>query len=546
MKLRSQSGTSLVFVLIITFVLMTIVLGFAYQSRLYSLMSSSVIDSLDTRIKADSFFKSYYKGSNVGPITIDGITYRATKGLSKYSSSSDTALVDASMYDETPIVSSSQFSIQYSLEKDSKNIYSQQRLIIDADGNNAYHKYYQELTPLNVPYLNEATLTIAEQNYRLSNGASLDGEAGYIGAIEYDNTLEKIYLISASGSALEISLPSTNTPVWPISEAEVGWDLKNGRWNMFLAISIKQSDSPVLEYAVYTSQTTVRNLVDSPSDAVIDLSSWTKVLSSANNGTNIATPYRGLTWFNSSDNYEPNLFTLNNDDVNNPSVNTLFRTVKDFYATPSSKLIGNYSKQGDIYPISVRNEDSFTSDKILIAAAMTGSTDEFYTSDNISYRVFPSLATVHPTFVLDNGEYYYLEAVNNRIAKYEFNMANVADTGVTVKGPLSGSLNVYSLYGNIKSAMVKYGLYFVSSDRLYVFSQEGLNLNEIVNNTSNFQVLLDFTKPDSEKVYGIPDGLECKIENTCDANNRVYFNHFVYNSAVQIGNTTGVFYKRDA
>jgi hypothetical protein len=548
MRLKNQNGASLVFVLIITFVLMTIILGFAYQSRLYSLMSSSVIDSLDTRIKADSFFKSYYKGVNVGPIVIDDITYSITKGESSDSSAGDTALIDASMYNEIPIAASSQFVVHYSLGRDGKNIYSQDRLIIDADGSNAYHKYYPELTPLNVPYVDESTFLSAEQDYRLSNGRNLDGETGYIGSIQYNNTTEKIYLIGEGGVSTEINLPSSNTPIWPISEVSIGWDLKDGRWNMFLAISIKQSDNPNLEYAVYTSGTTVRNLVDSPADAVTDLSTWTKVLSSVSVSENstVATPYRSLTWFNSSSDYQPRLFALNNDDSSNPSINTLFKVVKSFYGVPSLTLIGNYSKQGDIYPIAVRNENSFTSNKVLLAAAISGSVDEFYISDNITYRAFPSLATVHPTFILDNGEYYYLEAVDNRIAKYEFNMDDVADTGVTVKGPMSGYINAYSLYGNIKSAMVKYGLYFVSSDRLYVFSIEGLNLNEIVDNTSNFQVLVDFSKPDSQKVYGIPDGLECKIGNVCDANDRVYFNHFVYNSAVQIGNTTGVFYKRDA
>jgi len=552
MKFKNQNGTSLVFVLIITFVLMTIILGYAYQSRLYSLMSSTVIDSLDTRIKADSFFKSYYKDSNVGPITIDDITYSVTKAESQYISAGDTELIDASMYSEVPMVASSQFVVQYSLEREGRNIYSQERLIIDAGGSNSYYKYDQELSPLNVPYVDESTFPSAEQDYRLSNGKNLDGETGYIGTIQYNNITEKIFLISQGGVSTEINLPLLDTPVWPISEVDIGWDLRGGRWNMFLAISIKQADSPNLEYAVYTSKTSVRNLVDSPNNAVLDLSSWTKVLSSVSADSDVATPYRNMTWFNSSSDYEPKLFVLNNDDSSNPSVNTLFKVVEGFYDTTSSTLIGNYSKQGDFYPVAVRNMDSFTSGNILIPASIPGSLDEFYQSDSINYRVFPSQATVQPTFVIDTNDqnnrvYYYVEANGSYIYRHDFVLANTTNTAISVKGALGAALNGNGLFGTVKSIMVKYGLYFVAADWLYAFVHTGQMYFIVADGSAvHYQVLFDLTAEESKMVYQIPEGLECQIANNCAISDRNHFDHFVSEEAVQIGNiNTGVFYKRD-
>lgn len=119
--------------------------------------------------------------------------------------------------------------------------------------------------PLNVPFVNPDAMTGNLANYKLSiDGKILDQERGYVGYIQKNNNT---LMVSNAGGSFNLTIPNDlSVASYTVS---VGWDLKAGYWSLFLAIYDGNK--------VYTSSTTLDNLIGAQVQAQLDLSNWQAV-----------------------------------------------------------------------------------------------------------------------------------------------------------------------------------------------------------------------------------------------------------------------------
>lgn len=287
--LKKDKGSTLLAVLIFAFVLMVIVSALAYNFR----MDSLSIDSL-VREKQNSNVSEGYFGDIVGStdLTIDNEedigNFKFVTEPNSISPGFEYENTNAELYNADAFLISHRIVHNFFDDGVLRNI---RNFIYNTLPKSTMTRYDDSIIPLNVPFVNIDAISGSLADQRLNvDGVILDGERGYIGYIDTRNISDSdnghgndddhnddgnpgnggnngaivfSFNLVVGGNSTRVFLPADITAGYRIS---VGWDLNAGSWNIFLAVY----DGNM----VYTSSTTLRNLIDNINQANVDLSDW--------------------------------------------------------------------------------------------------------------------------------------------------------------------------------------------------------------------------------------------------------------------------------
>lgn len=268
MRIHKVKGVSLLTALIFAFVLMVILSALAYNYRVSSLAIDTLTDDMENINLDEGYLDIVLNNPDIFDQTVDD-----TVGDSRFVTTSNSITpafyhknAPASLYYGEPLALSYNMSHQYFNNGALDYVKS---FIMNELVNDTFTQYDQDIIPLNVPSVNARGMTGDLAAYKLSSGSSLveDLEMGYIGYILQSSDILNIH---ANGTSSSVTVPSdlslARNRMYKFS---VGWNLVGGSWHIFLAAYDASK--------TYTSSTTLRNLIDNPSQAQTDLTNWQAV-----------------------------------------------------------------------------------------------------------------------------------------------------------------------------------------------------------------------------------------------------------------------------
>ncbi|APC96969.1 hypothetical protein [Francisella frigiditurris] len=541
-----QKGSALVYVLIIAFVLMIVISGASYVSKLNTLSSLGLDNLLASKFSVDSYLENYL-GNNSTVQNIDetkgGFRYQITK----MGSGSTIALgpfISGEVYSDEPAIAKvDKFAYRvFNDDSDAKLIGSREFLYSTSTFKNItkYSQYDNSLVPVNVPYINTKFLSSDEKDLRLSNNSLINSEVGFIGAFEIDGTT--ISFKSRVGGSFDLTLPEG---VGNISSLSVGWDLANGRWTMYVAVVINDG----LE--LYTSSTALSTLVQNSEQAKTDLSSWIIRADFANNSIkNLVwsnTPTTILSFFseNSASHWEYYQVDL--------ADNSLAEKIGEYPSTVSASY--------GIQTSSQRTMDSLNSRDIIINNVNALASDNMngLTINGVSYPVISKYHSSNynklPLIMMVDGSSYIYGMVNSTNLDHDGNIDfftyDVSDANQVFDSIDVSSIGSINYNGEItKAVIVRFGYIFLITDKkIYMIGTDSSNHISLAEDpisisvsNQNIQILFD---EDRKQIYAMPNAMECDLglETDCGIEKRIYFSK---DFSSILNPVNGLFYIRDS
>ena len=296
-KRQHTKGSALLTALIFAFVVMTIVSAMAYNFRMSSLTVGSLLDREEHTSVDDGYLDDLFVSVDVSEPNdsdTDYLPYRFTTTPEAILPVFYSSGTDASLYHAEPYLDS--LVIRHQLFFNDVVQYTKELIFNNLANVNVIQKNDTTYT-LDVPYISINSMTDSEKDYKLSDGKILDSESGYVGYIEESG--------NGSGPNLQIQMyvvnnliPVDDTKIRPFasndttptdqwvdldkSQLAIGWNLVGGHWYLYLAIYDNNT--------VFTTSTSLRNLVDSPVTAELELSLWSPILRLQKTDTNPEIP----------------------------------------------------------------------------------------------------------------------------------------------------------------------------------------------------------------------------------------------------------------
>ncbi|MFC4892333.1 hypothetical protein ACFPDQ_04650 [Pseudofrancisella aestuarii] len=543
---KIQKGSALTYVLIIAFVLMIVISGASYISRLNTLSGLGLDDLLSSKFSVDSYLENYL-GNNSTVQNVDetkgGFRYQITK----IASGSTIALgpfISGDVYSDEPAIAKvDKFAYKvFNDDSDAKLIGSREFLYSTSvfKDMTKYSQYDNSLIPVNVPFINTKFLSSDEKDLRLSNNSLIDSEVGFIGAFEIDGTT--ISFKSRVGGSFDLTLPEG---VSNISSLSVGWNLVNGSWTMYMAIVINDG----LE--LYTSSTALSTLVQNSEQAKTDLSNWIIRTDFTNNSirnlawSNTPAPILSIFSENSASHWEYYQVNLENNSLAE-KIGECPSTVSESYGIQTS---------------SQRTMDSLNSVAIIINNVNALASDNMngLTINGVSYPVISKYHSSNynklPLIMMVDGSSYIYGMVNSTNLDHDGNIdfftydvfaANQVFDSIDIA--TVGSIN-YN--GEItKSVIVRFGYIFLITDKkIYMIGTDSSNNISLAEDPinigvddQNIQILFD---EDRKQIYAMPNAMECDLglETECGVEKRIYFSK---DFSDILNPVSGLFYIRDS
>ncbi|QIV96564.1 hypothetical protein EDC55_1123 [Allofrancisella inopinata] len=510
LKSKKLKGSSLLTALIFAFVLMVIISALAYNFRISALAVNTLVSKEENINVDEGYIDDIFVTNDVANTLDESIDESA--GSFRFFTTHNFTIpgfsfenINAELYQADPYLLSSNLTYKFfynGIVESTKN------LIFNSLIGDIMIQYSDNIYPLNVPYVNSDSIKDSLViNYKLDNsGKIVSNKRAYIGYIEKNsNKLD----IKASGTDSSVTVPTDLS----ISDYKfsVGWDLKSGNWNIFLAVYDNDK--------TYTSSTTLDNLVDNASQAQVDLAGWQQIVMPS--GSGIVSGSTVLTkWFQDSSVDVPKPLILRKvirseggEDVYDLDVHssTYDANSKVFTATSPA----SFRSTSDLLSSNVTvalPDNLFTLD---VVNPLVQEGQNFMTYDPINYSLSSATQLAissegTPVIVRKNNtDLYYI--IFNGSQYYQYNYAGEA---------INGSQHVDYTGETINKIIAKFEALFIFTDqylRINDFSTNTLSIISI-DNTKDYQILRD----DNGQIYAMPDGLSCNINNSCDSNSRIY------------------------
>ncbi|MBK2108945.1 hypothetical protein [Francisella tularensis] len=261
--IEKMRGSSLVAALIFAFVLMIVISALAYNFKMDSLAINTLVDEKQNLNVDEGYF-----GNIIGTVDLTTTTDQ-TSGDFRFVTT-PSSIAPRFQYENTnaELYNADAYLISYDIKHefyDNSVLKYVRDFIYNTLPNSLMTKSGDNIFPLNVPFVNPDAMTGNLANYKLSiDGKILDQERGYVGYIQKNNNT---LMVSNAGGSFNLTIPNDlSVASYTVS---VGWDLKAGYWSLFLAIYDGNK--------VYTSSTTLDNLIGAQVQAQLDLSNWQAV-----------------------------------------------------------------------------------------------------------------------------------------------------------------------------------------------------------------------------------------------------------------------------
>lgn len=256
-------GSSLVAALIFAFVLMIVISALAYNFKMDSLAINTLVDEKQNLNVDEGYF-----GNIIGAVDLTAPTdenigdFRFVTTPNSVAPKFQYENTNAELYNADAYLISYDVTHQFYYNSVLKYV---RDFIYNTLPNSLMTKFGDNIFPLNVPFVNPDAMMGSLANYKLSiDGKILDQERGYVGYIQKNNNT---LTVSNAGGSFNLTIPNDlSVASYTVS---VGWDLKAGYWSLFLAIYDGNK--------VYTSSTTLDNLIGAQVQAQLDLSNWQAV-----------------------------------------------------------------------------------------------------------------------------------------------------------------------------------------------------------------------------------------------------------------------------
>ncbi|AXA33445.1 hypothetical protein [Francisella adeliensis] len=520
-KISKQKGSALLTALLFSFVLMVVMAALAYNYRASMLTIESLVDD-ELNLDVDGgYINDLFVSNNINNSisdTIGDFTFSTT--VDSISPGFQVEHTNSALYQAEPYLMSHRFT--HNFINNGVTEYTKE-LIFNSLPADTYTSYDNIINPLNVPYVNVDGMTGNFATYKLSSGSSmiLDNERGYIGNI------------IQNGTSLNISAAGTNTVVGiqgGLSEDDyklsIGWNLKDGLWNLLLATYDTGK--------VYTSSTTLRNLVDNSAQAQTDLNTWNQVVglpsgSSIPSGSVILTK-----WIHDADNEVPKPVILRKQERTDGS---------DTYDLVIYRTTYNSGVYTVKTPAKVEATDDFDVTKVFMVVPDEAFTLEalnarrplvFFQDDGVTKVIQFNTHNADGVVNLGNlggsifgGDLVQAEPILVRRNELQNYLIYHDDNYYYTHVYRAGSLNTTAIIaqgvsGTIQKLIPKFGALFIVTDtNIYVddFDYSTFTLvNKISINNSDAQILRD----DNGLIYAMPDGLDCIAAGDCDTDDRLY------------------------
>ncbi|QIV95042.1 hypothetical protein [Allofrancisella frigidaquae] len=510
LKSKKLKGSSLLTTLIFAFVLMVIISALAYNFRISALAVNTLVSKEENINVEEGYIDDIFVTHDVANTLDESIDESA--GSFRFLTTHNSTIpgfsfenINAELYQADPYLLSSNLTYQFFYNN---VVQSTTNLIFNSLIGDIMIQYSDNIYPLNVPYVNSDSIKDSLViNYKLDNGGKIvSNKRAYIGYIEKNsNKLD----IKASGTDSSVTIPTDLA----ISDYKfsVGWDLKSGNWNIYLAVY--DSDK------TYTSSTTLDNLVDNASQAQVDLANWQQTVMPS--GSGIVSGSTVLTkWFQDSSVDIPKLLILRKvirseggQDVYDLDVHSSIYDANSKVFTATSPA--SFRSTSDLLSSNVTvalPDNLFTLD---VVNPLVQEGRNFMTYDPINYSLSSATqlaisSTGTPVILRKNNtDLYYI--IFNGSQYYQYNYTGSA---------INGSQHVDYSGETINKIIAKFEALFIFTDqylRVNDFSTNTLSILSI-DSTKEYQILRD----DNGQIYAMPDGLACNINNSCDSNSRVY------------------------
>lgn len=492
-------GAALVTSLIFSFTLMVIIAALTYSMRLSKLSINTLVNDKLNVNTANSYLKNFSISQKadidetMGKFRFLTLVDSATVGF--YSKNTNGALYQAEPYMES-------YSLKHNLIKGGITKYTK-RLIFNHLPNDIMTQYNKNTYPINIPYVSIAGMTKNLATYRLSNDkAIVDPEQGYIGVIQKDNYNLNI---TASGTNTTIGVPAALDKV--AYNFSVGWNLKDGLWSIFLAVYDTTK--------IYTSSTSLRNLIDNSSQAQVELNNWKTVASLPDENTTDSSTV--LTkWYYDVNNEVPKLAILRKQKSPTTAGNfllaiygTTYNKPTGVYTVGNASIIKETTNNIDTTKIfMVVADNAFTLDKAdakrLLVFYEDGGTTKIVqanlnTNNILTLGDLNAIMKFEPILVRKNATQMYLIYADNDSTYYIHNYR---------ASNISSSSQSYVASDDIKKIIAKFGvLFIVTNSTIQVFDITTASvLNEIAIANGNYQILRD----NDGKIYAKADSSATK------------------------------------
>ncbi|AJI56300.1 hypothetical protein LA02_132 [Francisella philomiragia] len=257
---QNIKGSALLASLIFAFVILVVISALAYNFRMDSLAIETIVNEKQSLHVDEGYFNNIPGTLDLtsdADQTIDNFRFVTTSN--SVSARFDHQNTNTELYYGIPYVISYDISHEFFENNISKYV---RGLVYNTLPGTLMNRYDEDYFPVNVPFVNTAGMSGDLASYKLGLGGRLqDLERGYIGYIHKNNS---VLTISNAGGSFNVTVPNDLSLL--SYTLAIGWDLKDGRWSIFLAIYDGNK--------VYTSSTTLRNLVAGQAQALQDLSNW--------------------------------------------------------------------------------------------------------------------------------------------------------------------------------------------------------------------------------------------------------------------------------
>ena len=565
-----NKGSALLWVIIMSFVLITIVSALEYNFR----FSKMAIDSLAKNEQHINVHESYF--SHV--MRADDMSNHSDENVGDYSfkTSLDTILpgfnyngANVELYQADPYLISYKLTHNFSYNNQIKYI---REFVFNILPSKSMTIYDGEIIPINAPYINIDGLNDDLATYLLGEkGNTVGAHGGYVGYIKkpifentssgngksngknnngngqtkidichnptgsHPNTLNvaesswgghkghedyrgqcfdnnsETFSVNIYSNNLAIAFPT----VLSLSDYDlsIGWSLVDGEWSLHLAIHDLDR--------VYTSSTTLTNLQTNSSQAEVDLSNWHSVGGlSFGDGDVILTK-----WYNDLDKDLPKLVilkkVLKSFDYYLDVYKTVYGTDKKTLSAVFTDDLNFDNDDFDTSSVHISLPDTmFTlgneSPLIFVGSSVLdfNSRGHYLLGDGISSTksTLISSAIDTPVLIKKNSQQFFIMYFNGgTVYKYLYSF------GISTP-PLVLSRIFYGQ--TIKKLIAKFGMLFIVTDT-NIYVGDILN-SKIISYAAISGDDYQIHRETSGRIYAMPNGLECTIGNNCNSSSRIY------------------------
>ena len=409
---KKAKGSSLLTALIFSFVLMVIISAIAYNFRISSLSVGSLINEEKNMNIDDGYINNLASSGSLISSRDETINdFRFETIVNSITPKFYTNNTNSQLYQAEPFLLS--YDITHNFYNNGINQY-QSDIIFNTLANSIYTQYDPDIYPINIPYINTAAI-VPDSSYNLGSGSTV-AQYGYVGYIQRNTSSLDI---NASGTSTTVNISGVKFSDFSSDyKFSVGWDLRAGFLNIFLAI---YDDNEV-----FTSSTSLDNLINNSTQAKLDLEDWQEVPISIPSGSTISSGSIILTkWYNDSSTSVPKPLILKKEEQSD---------------TPGTYYLNFYNSSYDT------NDESFSA-----SLSDSESTTDDFDIDKV-FMIAPDmdfdLRASIPLIFQENGTYTRVYEFNRlpNTAELRGSLSPVVDTEpVLVK---KNSVQNYLIYSN--------------------------------------------------------------------------------------------------